>query len=100
MSFFKIARTPLLVTHHLSLVTCPFFIWRPHGGQNVRLIAKIFRGHFLDVFKRDRVHVMLESLIVIETKAVKLVERAMVTEGVVALIGDLLLSDQFLLRTL
>ena len=43
---------------------------------------------------------MFQSLIVIETKAVNLVERAMVTEGVIALIGDLLLSDQFLLRTL
>src|SRR5206468_7411922 len=62
--------------------------------QNIGLIAKIFHGHFFDVFERDGVHVVLKLFVVIKTKTVELVERAMVTERVVALIGDLLLADQ------
>jgi hypothetical protein len=34
------------------------------------------------------VHIMLESLIEIEAEAVNFVERAVITESVVALIGD------------
>src|SRR6476646_2757199 len=73
---------------------------RLHGCQNVRLIAKIFRSHFLDVFKCDGIHGVIELLIKIEAEAVKLVERAMITESVIALIGDFLLADQFLFRAL
>ena len=68
--------------------------------QNVWLIAKIFRSHFFDVVKGDGVHVMLESFIEIEAEAVKLVERAVITESIVALIGDLLLANDFLLGAL
>src|SRR5437868_4527366 len=100
MSFFKIARTFLLATHHLSLVTCHFFIWRSHRCQNIWLIAKIFRGHLLDIVEGHRVYMVFELLVMIKPKTIELVERAMITERVVALIGDLLLSDQFLLRTL
>src|ERR1051325_8296283 len=93
-----------LVTHHLSLVTgflvfnlkCHFPTRgrvggsgslrirlarrslgrgrRSHSCQNVWLIAKIFRSHFLDVLKCDGVHGLIELLIKIETQAVKLVE--------------------------
>ena len=73
---------------------------RLHGCQNVRLIAKIFRSHLFDIFKCDGVHGVLELLIKIETEAVKLVEGAMITESIIALIGDLLLADQFLFRAL
>src|SRR5215475_14214321 len=66
---------------------------RSDSRQNIRLIAEILRGHFLDVIKPDGIHVVLELLVVIEAEAVKLVERAMITERVVALVGDLLLSD-------
>src|SRR4030095_1661709 len=87
-----------------SLVTCHFFLLlllrRSHGCQNVRLVAKIFGSHFLDVFKCDGVHGVVQLLITIETQAVKLVERAMITERVIALIGDLLLANQFLFRAL
>src|SRR5262245_39473063 len=71
-----------------------------HGCQNIRLIVKIFRSHFLDVFERNGVHVVLELLVIIEAEAVKLVERAVITESVVALIGDFLLANQFLFRAL
>ena len=73
---------------------------RLHGCQNIRLIAKIFRSHFFDVVEGHGVHVMLESFIVIEAEAVKLVERAVITESVVALIGDLLLANDFLFGAL
>src|SRR5215472_3317468 len=75
-------------------------VGRSHGGQNVRLIAKIFRRYVLDVVQRNGVHAMLELLVIIEAEAVKFVERAMITESVIALIGDFLLADQFLLRAL
>ena len=80
-----------------SLVTChSLLLGRPHGCQNIRLITEIFRGHFFDVIKRYGIHVVLELLVVIEAESVKLVERATVTERVVALVSDLLLPDQFL----
>src|SRR5215469_16778296 len=97
--------TLLLVTHHSSLLlglACSSLGgggW-PHSRQNIRLITEIFRGRFLDVIERDGVHVVLELLVVIEAEAVNLVERAMITERVVALVGDLLLSDQFLFGAL
>jgi hypothetical protein len=74
--------------------------WRLHGCQNIRLIAKIFRSHFFDVVEGHGVHVGFESCIVIESQALKLVERAVITESVVALIGDFLLADQFLFGAL
>src|SRR5262249_4467021 len=67
----------------------------PDGCQNIGLIAKVFRSHFFDVVEGHGVHVMLESLIVIEAETVKFVERAMVPKRLVALIGDLLLANQF-----
>src|SRR4029453_3985399 len=99
---FKIARFCLsLITRHSSL-----FLrlarrslgggWRLHGCQNVWLVAKIFGGYFLDVFKRDGVHGLLELLVIIEAEAVKIGERKMITESIIALIGYLLLADQFL----
>src|ERR1700757_3244354 len=89
-------------SRHSSLVTCHWslLLGRPHGCQNIRLIAKIFCSHFFDVAQGHGVHIMLESLIVIEAETVKLVERAMITESVVALIGDFLLADQLLFRPL
>ena len=43
---------------------------------------------------------MLESFIEIEAEAVKLVERAVITESVIALIGDFLLANDFLFGAL
>src|SRR5215475_898976 len=103
---FKIARfCSSLITHHSSLLVRLARRTlggggRLHGCQNVWLVAKIFGGYFLDVFTRDGVHGVLELLVIIEAEAVKLIERAMITESIIALIGDLLLADQFLLRAL
>ena len=50
---------------------------RSHRCQNIRLIAKIFRGHLFNILERDRFHIVLELLVIIEAQSVKLVERAM-----------------------
>jgi len=63
------------------------------------LIAKIFRSHFFGVVEGHGVHVSFESFIVIEAEAVQLIERAVITKSVVALIGDFLLPNQFLFRS-
>jgi hypothetical protein len=55
-------------------------IWRSHRCQNIRLIVKIFSGHALDVFKRNRFDIVFERFVMIEAEPVKLIERALVTE--------------------
>ena len=72
---------------------------RSHRRQNIRLIAKIFRSHLFNILERHRVHIVLKLLVIIKAQSVELVERAMITESVVALIGDLLLPNQFLFRS-
>src|SRR4030095_2642156 len=52
-----------------------------------------------NVLERYCVHIMLKLLVIIEAQSVEFVERAMITESVVALIGDLLLPNQFLFRS-
>src|ERR1700693_2644987 len=74
-------------------------LWWSHRCQNVRLIAKIFRSHLLDSIERHCVHVVVESLVIVETESVEFVQRAMITKSVVALIRDLLLTNQFLFRS-
>src|SRR4029434_3007972 len=73
--------------------------WRSHRCQNIRLIPKIFRSHLFNVLERYCVHIMLKLLVIIEAQSVEFVERAMITERVVALIGDFLLANQFLFRS-
>src|SRR5262249_29264954 len=73
---------------------------RLHSRENVRLITKIFPGHSLGVFKCHRIHVLFELLVIIEPEAVKLVERAVITESIIALIGDFLLAYYFLFGAL
>ncbi len=72
--------------------------WRSHRRQNIRLIAKIFRSHAFNVVERHCFHVVLELLVIIKAKPVELVQRAMITESIIALIRDLLLPDQLLFR--
>src|SRR6202035_1573339 len=72
---------------------------RPHSCQNIRLIAKIFRSHLLNVIERQCVHIVFESLVIIEAESVQFVQGALITKSVVALIGDLLLPNQFLFRS-
>jgi len=55
-------------------------IWRSYRCQNIRLIVKIFSGHSLDVFERNRFHIVFERLVMIEAEPVKLIERGLVTE--------------------
>src|SRR6266480_7710828 len=73
-------------------------IWWSHRRKNVRLIAKIFRSHALNVVERDCFDVVLKRLVVIEPKSVELIQRALITERIVALVRDFLLPDQFLFR--
>ena len=80
----------------LVIVINSYLSWRPHDREHVRLFLKIFRGGALYIFQRDRLHLALERLVIGEAEPVKLIERRHVAEGIVALIGDLLLPEQFL----
>src|SRR5438094_2346496 len=75
------------------------FLWRSHCRQNVRLITKIFRGYLLNMLRRHRVHVVLEPFVIVKAQTIQLVECAVIPESVIALIGNLLLSNQFLFRS-
>ena len=50
------------------------------------------------MLRRHRVHIVLESLVEIEAESVELVQRAMIAKRLIALIGNLLLTNQFLFR--
>ncbi len=62
------------------------------------MFLKIFGGGAFHIVQRDRLYVALERFVIGEAKTVKLIERRHVAEGIVALIRDLLLPEQFLLR--
>jgi hypothetical protein len=55
-------------------------------------------GHAFHVFHRHGIGIVFKAFVVIETKAVKFVQRSHITKGIVALIRNLLLADQFLFR--
>src|SRR5438477_9984726 len=64
-------------------------IWRSHRRKNVRLIAKIFRSHALNVVERVGFDVALKRFVVIEPKFVDLIQRALITERNVSRFRDL-----------
>ena len=62
------------------------------------MFLKIFRGDTFYILQRDRFHVALQRLVMSEAEPVELIERRHVSKGIVALISDLHLAEQFLLR--
>ncbi len=68
-----------------------------YRGQDIWLIAKIFRGYAFDIFHGHGVHLGFQLFVMIEPEPVKLIESGLLAKRIVALVCDLLLSDQFLL---
>src|SRR5207244_9433394 len=85
--------TGLHFGHNLFLFRSRRALRWSNRGQDIRLVAKISRGDPFDVVECDRVYFSLQFFVMIEPETVKLVERALVAECVVALVGDLLLAD-------
>ena len=64
----------------------------------MRFLLKILRGDAFHILESNRFHFPFQRLVVGKAEPKKLVERNHVSEGVIALISDLHLAEQFFLR--